>query len=183
MAAGRATVSVKVHAYPGREFTGKVVRTSPGLEAASRTVAVEAELANPDDRLMPGMYARVRMNLGKRENALLLPLKALVDRRAFQAKSKASPSRRSMADGQTRVFVVRNGKARQVPVVLGVRNERYAEILSGLNEGARVITDGRETARDGRPVRIVRGPSTPSQRATDPKSADGSVKDNRRGTL
>jgi RND family efflux transporter MFP subunit len=182
MAKGQAAVSLKVHAYPGREFFGKVVRTAPGLEPASRTVAVEAEVANPDDRLMPGMYTRVKMNLGKRENALLLPLRALLERRTSSRNPEGATSRRSMEDGQLRVYVVREGRARLSPVVLGLRSERHAEILSGLAEGASVVVEGKEAVREGRPVRVV-GRLKASPPGGKPKSADGHVKEKRRGAL
>ena len=181
-AKGAVTVEVRVHAYPRRVFSGKVVRVAPGLEAASRTVAVEAEVANPDNLLMPGMYARVKFDLGARENALLLPLSALVERQRRRTRGGGQKGPEASYGAQTRVFVVEQGKARMVNVTLGVRNARFAEVITGLSEGVSVVIDGKETVRDGNRVRVV-SDSPGNKPKADAKAANGHKKDPRRGTL
>jgi membrane fusion protein (multidrug efflux system) len=185
MIKGPVDVAARVDAYPGRVFPGRIVRVAPGLETASRTVAVEAEVKNPDGRLMPGMYSRVEISLGTRMDALRLPLTAVIDRVVGPAMGR-NPALKDgpRSDGHARVFVIKKGRARTVRVVLGVRDGRYAEVLRGLAEGVRVITDGKERLRDGRPVRVTgagaNGPGRAARRKTE--TTDGRVK-KQRGAL
>ena len=64
---------VEVDAYPGEKFTGRVAHIAPVLDPATRTGQIEVEIANPDFRLKPGMYAKVAFTVDKKENALVIP--------------------------------------------------------------------------------------------------------------
>ena len=148
-------VQIRVDAYPREPFRGVIVRIAPALDVASRTVAVEAELPNQDGRLMPGMFCRVALDLGTRQRALLVPLRALVARR-----DRHSDERRSAA----RVFVVRDRRARLTQIQLGAEDPGAkgaggdggrGEVLSGLEEGQQVVVEGHDSLEDGAPVEVV----------------------------
>ena len=116
---------VKVAAYPGRTFTGRVEFLYPALNPGTRTLQARIELANRDLVLRPGMYGDVSIELGG-SDALAIPAEALVD------------------TGETQyVFLASEGgrfEPRQVEV--GVRVDGWVQILSGLSAGERVVTTG-----------------------------------------
>jgi RND family efflux transporter MFP subunit len=127
------TTEVEVDAYPGEQFTGRVARLAPVLDPATRTAEVEIEVANPDFRLKPGMYSRVRLLVGTRDNALVIPRNALVD-----------------VGSEPGVFTVdAEMTARFNPVKVGLQDASRVEIMAGLNEGQSVVTTGATALRDG----------------------------------
>ena len=126
----RATV--EVDAYPGESFSGHVSRVAPVFDPATRTAEMEIEVPNPGFRLKPGMYARVRLQVAERTNALTLPKDAVVDR-----------------DGQRGVFLPEKGVAHFVPVRTGLEDDLRIEILEGVDETATVIATGAAALRDG----------------------------------
>ncbi len=130
------TVEVAADALGERRFPGKVVRVGPVLSVDTRTAEVHVEVTNRDGLLRPGMTARVRVELGRREGVVTVPVEAVVRQ-----------GQRSV------VFVVEDGVARARPVALGLSDGVRVEVRSGLRPGERVVVAGQETLRDGVPVR------------------------------
>lgn len=124
-----------VDAYRDERFEAKVVAIAPTVDAGGRSVALRASLANPDLKLRPGMSARVRITLSTRAQALLVPEQAIWP----------------MGEQKT-VFVIENGKAKQVPVELGTRLPGQVEVTSGLKDGDEVVVTGQLKLQDGAPV-------------------------------
>jgi RND family efflux transporter MFP subunit len=124
--------SVEVDAFPGEQFTGRVARVAPLFDAATRTAQMEIEIPNPSYRLKAGMYARVRLTVATRPNALVIPRNALVE-----------------VDGKQGVFVANGQKATFAAVKTGLQDETRVEITGGLNDGARIVTTGAASLRDG----------------------------------
>lgn len=122
----------EVDAYPGEIFAGRVARVAPILETATRTASIEIEVPNLDFRLRPGMYARTRLTVGRREGVLVVPRNALVD-----------------LEGRRGVFVPAGNKARFVAVGTGIQQAERVEITDGVGDGDRVITTGAGALRDG----------------------------------
>lgn len=140
---------VEVDAYPGEQFGGHVARVAPVLDPATRTAEVEIEIANGDFRLKPGMYSRVRLLVGERENALVIPRNALVD-----------------FGGQQGVFILDAGMtAHFKPVKVGLQDTNRAEITSGLGEGEAVVTTGSSALREGAQVLLPGQAGGPSGEA------------------
>jgi membrane fusion protein (multidrug efflux system) len=131
-------VEVSADAVPGRSYRGAVEAINPRIDANGRSLEVRARLSNADGRLRPGLFARVRVIVGERANALLVPEEAIVP----------------MGDDFF-VFTVVDGKASRIRVKLGVRRESQVELLEGVKPGDKVITAGMRVQRDGQPVRIV----------------------------
>ncbi len=142
--------AVEVDAYPGERFAGRVARVAPVFDPATRTAEMEIEVPNRSGRLKPGMYARVNLTVGVRENALVVPRNAVVD-----------------IEGRRGVFVPQENRASFRPVETGLQDENRVEITSGLNEGARVITTGALALRDGDPIQVPgAGSRQPGRRPT-----------------
>lgn len=127
-------VALKVDAYPERTFSGTVTRDAGALDPASRTMLVEAEYANEDRALRPGMFGEASLELERRANALTLPAEAL----------RSHEGRRS-------VFVVENGVAHRRPVTAGLDNGPVVEIVKGLGDAESVVLGGGRLT-DGAPV-------------------------------
>jgi membrane fusion protein (multidrug efflux system) len=131
-----APVAIRVDAYPGEVFTGRLVRFAAELDPRARSLDVEAEIANRDGRLKPGMSARLEVPRRTLEDAVLVPLEALVD-----------------LGEQRAVFVVEGGVARRRIVELGpVVGERVV-VLSGVAAGEPVVVEGEQRIADGQAVR------------------------------
>jgi HlyD family secretion protein len=123
---------VEVDAFPGEQFAGVVSRVAPVFDAATRTASMEIEVPNPGYRLKPGMYARVRLTVDRRPDALTVPRNAVVD-----------------SEGRRGVFLIDGQTAKFQPVTTGLQDNERIEILEGLAEGTRVITTGALALRAG----------------------------------
>jgi membrane fusion protein (multidrug efflux system) len=140
VAAGRP-LEFTVDALPGKVFTARVDAVDAQVDANGRSLLVRARAPNESGQLKGGMFARVRVLLGERNNAVVLPEEALV------------PS----ATGQV-VFKLVDGKAMRTPVNVGLRREGQVEILAGVVPGDTVVSAGQiRLQRDGLPVRVVDG--------------------------
>jgi RND family efflux transporter MFP subunit len=121
------SVEVEVDAYPGENFHGRVARLAPILDPATRTAQVEIEIPNATYRLKPGMYARARFTVEKHDNTLVVPTAAVID---LQGKLGVwLPA----DEGDSIVFN---------PVTIGIEQQEFTEVVSGLREGQRMITTG-----------------------------------------
>jgi RND family efflux transporter MFP subunit len=146
------SAGVAVQALPGRQFTGRVVRTSRALDVASRTLLTEIDIANRDFALLPGMYAQAKLRFPRVTPPLLLPSGALVIR-------SSTP----------RVLVVeraRTGDEAVVhfrPVQVGRDYGDSVEIVGGLDDGVTVVANASADLSEGSRVRIApsRAPGAP----------------------
>ncbi|MBH2698292.1 MULTISPECIES: efflux RND transporter periplasmic adaptor subunit [Serratia] len=134
LALGQA-VSVRVGAYPDRAFPAAITAIDPMI-GKSRTVQVQATLTNRQGLLKAGMYAGIRVTQQQRVAVLTVPETALT----------------YTAYGDT-VFLAQQGEkgmtVKRVSVAVGERNDGRVEIVSGLQEGARVVTSGQLKLSDG----------------------------------
>lgn len=129
--AGKPAV-VEVDAYPGETFNGKVARVAPVLDPATRTAQMEVEIQNPNARLKPGMYARVKLTIDQKAGALVVPRTAV-----------------TTVEGKKGVFIANNNTAKFLPIETGIEQQDLVEIVRGLDEGTRVITTGVQALKDG----------------------------------
>ena len=134
------SIRIKVDAYPEDVFEGKVYAIDPRLDVAGRSLLVRALVPNKDQRLRPGLFARVTVLLQLKEDALSVPEQAIVPQ----------------GDAQY-VFKIVNGKVMLTKVVTGTRREGRVEIVDGLSVGDEVVTAGQLKIRDGSAVSIVNG--------------------------
>ncbi len=124
--------TVQVDTFAGEDFRGRVSRVAPVFDPATRTAQMEIEVPNPGYRLKPGMYARVRLTVERRPDALTVPRNAIVD-----------------VDGRRGVFIVKDQAAKFVETKTGLADGERVEILDGITEGTQVITTGALALRDG----------------------------------
>jgi RND family efflux transporter MFP subunit len=143
---------VEVDAFPGEKFTGKVSRIAPVFDPQTRTAEMEIEVPNPGFRLKPGMYARVDLTIGSRENAMTVPPNAVVELNGKTGvfvgqASKDTPQPASNPRGGPGQGAPMTAKF--IPVETGIRDGEHVEITSGIEESARVITTGATALKDG----------------------------------
>jgi RND family efflux transporter MFP subunit len=128
---------LEVEAWPEGRFEASVLRISPVVDAATGTVRVTLEVRT-EGRLRPGMFASVFLETETHEGALVIPRGAL----AIESI------------GDT-VYAVGDGVAIRREVELGVREGDHVEILSGLEEGERVVSVGQDGLSDGTPIQVL----------------------------
>ena len=142
---GRLTVA----AWPDESFAGAVDLIDPVVDVATRTVEIRLLADNPNQRLLPGMFARVQVVVESRSNAVVIPEAALV------------PS----MDGFG-VYAVQDGVARLRSIQLGVRLPGRAEIRNGLQGNSQFVASGTQKIVDGMKV-VSASPDTNVPAATD----------------
>jgi membrane fusion protein (multidrug efflux system) len=147
-------VKLRVDAYPKDDFAGQIYAMEPVVDVATRTVLLRAKVPNQDQRLRPGMFARVKLTLETRAAALVVPEEAIV------------PKGENFI-----VFKIEGGKAQAAPVKLGKRTPGQVEIVEGLSEGDSVVTDGVQKLRPGAPVMVLAGMAPAAAKAPDGAAA------------
>lgn len=135
-----APVTVSTDVYPGKSFTGTIFRIYPTIDAISRTFKVEIQVDNKDEILIPGMFARVKIEFDK-DNARLIPAIALM---------------KMTGTNQRFVYTIKDGKAKRVFVEVGKRYDDLIEIQSPeLQDSDPIIYVGQARLVDGIKVEIV----------------------------
>jgi membrane fusion protein (multidrug efflux system) len=129
-------VAFTTDAYPGQSFTASIWYVAPMLNTASRTVRIKAEVPNAEGLLKSGMFGNMSITLKERGQSLLIPESCI----QMQESSKII------------VRVNTAGQAELVPVQTGIRSKGLVEILSGLNDGDRVVVEGWQKMGPGSPV-------------------------------
>ena len=133
-------VSITVDAFPGKTFTGKINRIYPTINENTHTFNVEVIVPNKDNVLRPGMYARVTVQFGV-NNSVVVPDTAIV---------------KQTGSGERFVYVLNaDGTVTYQNVKLGRRIGSMYEILSGIEDGARVVTEGQVRLKDGIKVTVA----------------------------
>lgn len=119
-------------------FTGKLYAIEPKIDAATRTVQLRALCDNKSEKVFPGSYVQIELQLKKIQNALMVPTQAVIP----------------VLKGQT-VLARKNGMVVSIPVKTGIRTAASVQITDGLAEGDTVITTGLMQLRAGMPVNVA----------------------------
>ncbi len=148
-------IVVTTDAFKDASFTGKVTAVSPKVDTNTRNIQVEAQLANPDKKILPGMFANVNIKLGSEMKMLTLPQTAVTynpyGSTVFIAKSTGKK------DKQGKPAL----EAQQVFVTTGPTRGDQVAILKGIDEGVTVVTSGQLKLKNGTPL-IVNNKVLPS---------------------
>jgi membrane fusion protein (multidrug efflux system) len=119
-------------------FTGKLYAIEPKIDPATRTVQLRAFCENRGEKIFPGAYVQIELQLKKITDALMVPTQSVVP----------------VLKGQT-VFVCKNGLVVSRPVTTGIRTASSVQITNGISAGDTVITTGIMQVRPGMPVRVT----------------------------
>jgi RND family efflux transporter MFP subunit len=136
-------VLIRLQALSGRNFEGRVTRTSWMLDAKNRTLHTEIDVPNPKGTLRPGLYTYATIVVDEHPNVLAVPVSALV----------RQPS-------QTYCVVVATGKATKRPVTLGLEDGTWAEILTGLQGDEKVVKAYAGSLAEGQALEVIQPEAT-----------------------
>ena len=117
---------VRLGYLPGRVWAGEVEFVYPTIDPKTRTLQARLRFDNPDDALKPDMYANVRIYAGPKQDVLSIPREALI----------------KLGKAQRVIVAMEKGRFRAQQVTAGLESGDFVEIISGLNEGDRVVTSG-----------------------------------------
>jgi RND family efflux transporter MFP subunit len=135
---GQTTAQIVLAEFPGRKFTGTLVRTSDAINATTRTLLAEIDVPNPTDTLLSGSYAEVHLKVPTQNATYLLPVSSLLFR-----------------TDKLQVGIVRNGKVTITDVTPGHDFGAEIEIVSGLKPDDEVVVNPPDSLVTGQEVRIV----------------------------
>ena len=135
-------VSITLDAYGEEVFKGKIARIYPTIDQATHTFQIEVTIPNNNERVRPGMYARVTLSYGKQNNVV-------IPDRAVQ---------KLMGSGDRYVFVYNpaDSTVRYSKVELGRRLDNEFEVFSGVKSGEMVVTKGHMGITNGAKVELVK---------------------------
>ena len=140
-------VVASIDAYAGQTFSGRITTINPKVEIESRNVQVEATFANPGHKLLPGMFAVIRIQAGAKQPYLTLP----------QTAVSYNPY------GETVFIIEESGKGPDGKPILSVRQTFVSTcpmrgdqvaILSGVKKGDLVVTSGQLKLKPGSTVMV-----------------------------
>jgi RND family efflux transporter MFP subunit len=132
---------IDVPGYPGRVFKGKIVRTANAQNPNTRTLTVEVDIDNRKGELLPGSYAQVHLKLPMKHPALIIPVSALMFR----------------SEGLRIVTLDSGNRVHLQPISVGRDWGTEIEVLTGLNQGDRIVDSPPDSIVDGEQVHVVQG--------------------------
>jgi membrane fusion protein, multidrug efflux system len=148
------TVNVTADAFPGRLFNATITTLEPQIRADTRTMMVQATLANPDEALLPGMFVNAAVVLPAEPDRVVLPETA-VDYTLYGDSVYVVRADGKDAAGKPLL------KAFRTPVKTGARWGDNVAILSGVKPGEQVVAAGQIKLQDGAPVIVTGNPPPP----------------------
>jgi multidrug efflux pump subunit AcrA (membrane-fusion protein) len=133
------TADLTLDQFPGRKFTGKLVRNANTIDLATRTLLVEVDVKNPTGELLPGSYAEVHLKLAASKPTLILPVSALIFR----------------TQGLQVATLGQDNHVHMATIVIGRDYGNQVEVVSGLNLNQKVIDSPPDSLADNAQVRVV----------------------------
>jgi RND family efflux transporter MFP subunit len=147
------TANLSVDGYPRDAFTGRVKGIAPALDPRTRTAAVQVEVADPQGKLRPGMFAQLAIQTGQRQGAVLVPKEAVL---------RLAPIDGSTLPPQTVVYTVTDSRVHRQIVSIGASDTRSVEIVQGVTEGVDLILNPRADLIEGELISVqLQGASVP----------------------
>ena len=136
---------------------GKFVFIDRAVDSKTGTLRVRAEFPNAEKVLRPGMFGRIRVDLGARPDSILVPERAIAE-----------------LQGKTFVWVIGpDNKATQRPVKVGESLGEKILVTEGLKAGDRIVVEGLQKVREGAPVQVMPAPTSKQPASPEAKSSEG----------
>lgn len=133
--------AIKLDVYPDQEFTGIVHLIHPSIDSSTRTFTIEITIDNNENKVLPGMFARVTLNFGTNEN-VVVPDHAVV---------------KQSGSGNKYVYVLNaDSTVSYNRVELGRRIDNTYELISGVEDGSNVVISGQTRLADGAKVTVIK---------------------------
>ena len=132
-------VVFRVDSFPDREFKGRVRNIYPSLEERTRTLQVEALVPNHDNRLKPGLFAKVTLYTGEAKDVVVIPVTAIL-----------------YDNAKVKVFVAEGNVAREKEIKIGNKYGEFLEIAEGLKQGEIIVVAGQNNLSEGVKINVAR---------------------------
>jgi membrane fusion protein (multidrug efflux system) len=129
------TASLNVDSMPDMDFAATITRISPTIDIRNGTFRATAFVDSHNGDLVPGMFARFTIAYEKHEDALIIPVEAVVEE-----------------DDETAVYVVTSGEVARRVIETGIATGNQVEVLDGLAEDEEIVIVGHSGLRDGSKV-------------------------------
>jgi membrane fusion protein, multidrug efflux system len=157
-------ITINTDAFANQVFTGKITAINPKIDSSTHNVEVEAIIENPEEKILPGMFARVQVVVGEEKQYLTLPQSAVSynpygNLVYVLINEEDEEHKKSKKDKKEQEFYVK-----QKFVEIGPMRGDQVVILKGLNEGDEVVTSGQLKLRNNARV-IVNNEVQPSNDA------------------
>jgi len=156
-------VRLQTDAYPDRVFDGALSAINPDLDAATRSIGLQATFENPDQALRPGMFARVEVLLPENENVLVIPITAVLSApfgdSVYVIESQPAPGKQT-PELKVRQQFIRTGRSRG----------DFITVESGLKGGERIVSAGVFKLRNG--MAVAENNAVTPKSSTSPKPSD-----------
>jgi RND family efflux transporter MFP subunit len=128
--------------YPGQLFTGIVTRNSGSIDPSSRTLNVEVDVNNQNEKLLPGAYVFVHFKIPVQSRELSIPSDALI----FRSQG-------------LQVGIVRDGRVHLQTITIGKDNGKTVEVATGLTPSDKVVLSPSDSLAEGQQVNIATQPA------------------------
>jgi len=132
-------VRIMNYTLPNDTLPGSIKELSPAISTETRTFKGVIQVANPEMKLRPGMFAKADIVLARKDSVIVIPKDIIIS--SQRGKS---------------VFIVDNGTADEKRITIGYENQNEAEITSGLKMNDRLVIKGFETLKNRSKVKIVK---------------------------
>lgn len=130
---------IEIPSLSSEKFNGRIIYISPYVDKETKTCKVTVLLQNVSNKIKPGMFANVLLEVDNLKDRILIPKEALLVR-----------------DKRTLVFAVENNLAKWKYVKIGKENDQYIEIIDGLKPGEEVIVEGHYTLTHDSKVNVIK---------------------------
>lgn len=134
---GQAVV-ITPDSHPDAEIHGSVLRIAPVVDARTGTVKVTCSVSGANHLLRPGSFVRVQVQTDMHADVLAIPKRALVPE-----------------GGEVYVFKAQADSVIKVPIVLGLTNHTFVEVVAGLVNGDQIVTVGHGALKTGSKIRVI----------------------------
>lgn len=129
-------INIQLDAFPGENFNGEIYAIAPSIDNRAHNIQLRARIPNTNNRLRPGLFAKINLLIYTDENSLLIPEQAIIPK-----------------DGAFFVMRVAKGNTiEMVPVQMGLRRPGQIQITNGLDAGDVIVTAGQLKLYPGMPV-------------------------------
>jgi len=142
------SITVTTDAFKNASFVGKITAVSPKVDTNTRNLQIEAQIDNPDKKVLPGMFANVNIDVGGQLNLITVPQTAVTYNPYGSTVFISKDSGKKDKEGKP-IF-----EAQQVFVTTGQTRGDQVSILKGLEEGMTVVTSGQLKLKNGSPLNI-----------------------------
>ncbi len=133
------SANLSVESFPKEAFTGTIKGIAPVLDPRTRSIAVQIDVADPQGKLKPGMFAQLAIQTGQRAGTLMVPKEAVL------RVGSVDPT----APVQSVVYTVAESRVHKQVVSLGASDGKNVEIVQGVQEGNDLVLNPRADFLEG----------------------------------